>query len=350
MKKKFFIKICAVLLCLALMLPLCSCSGSTSSQKQLFAMDTVMTLTAYGSNAQSGLDAAASVIGAMDAMLDPESADSYTYLLNNANGEDVIVSPQVYEMLSSALSVSSRSGGALNLALYPVYLAWGQFKQESGRVPGSDELDELLKNADFDKVAITEFPGEANCSVRMPAGMQISFAAVAKGCAAEYAINAMRDAGVENGIVSLGGNVQTLGLKPDGSNWTIAVEDPADTGSYVGTLSVGETAVVTSGSYQRYFTTDDGTKYHHLLDPSTGKPVDNGLVSVTVICSDGTLADCLSTAMFVLGESKALQYWRDYGGFDMIMINEDNEVICTGGLIEVFKLTNTDDYTVRMVE
>lgn len=350
MKKKFFIKICAVLLCLALMLPLCSCSASTSSQKQLFAMDTVMTLTAYGSNAQSGLDAAASVIGAMDAMLDPDSADSYTYLLNNANGEDVIVAPQVYEMLSSALSVSSRSGGALNLALYPVYLAWGQFKQESGRVPDKDELKELLKNTDFDKVAITEFPGEANCSVRMPAGMQISFAAVAKGCAAEYAIDAMRNAGVESGIVSLGGNVQTLGLKPDGSNWTIAVEDPADTGSYVGTLSVGETAVVTSGSYQRYFTADDGTKYHHLLDPDTGKPADNGLVSVTIICSDGTLADCLSTAMFVLGESKALQYWRDYGGFDMIMINEDNEVICTGGLIEVFKLTNADDYAVRMVE
>lgn len=350
MKKKFFIKICAVLLCLALMLPLCSCSASTSSQKQLFAMDTVMTLTAYGSSAQSGLDAAASVIGAMDAMLDPDLADSYTYLLNNANGEDVIVSPQVYEMLSTALSVSSRSGGALNLALYPVYLAWGQFKQESGRVPGSDELKELLNNTDFDKVAITEFPGEANCSVRMPAGMQISFAAVAKGFAAEYAIDAMRNAGVESGIVSLGGNVQTLGLKPDGSNWTIAVEDPADTGSYVGTLSVGETAVVTSGSYQRYFTADDGTKYHHLLDPETGKPVDNDLVSVTVICSDGTLADCLSTAMFVLGESKALQYWRDHGGFDMIMINEDNEVICTGGLIEVFKLTNTDDYTVRMVE
>lgn len=350
MKKKFSVKICAAVLCLALILPLCSCSGSSPVQKQLFAMDTVMTLTAYGQNAQSGLDAAAGVINAMDSMLDPDSADSDTYLLNNADGQDVIVSPQVYEMLSCALSVNRLSGGALNLALYPVYLAWGQFKQESGRVPDKTELAELLKNTDFSSVSVTEFPGESNCSVRMPAGMQISFAAVAKGCAAEYAVDALRNAGVESGIVSLGGNVQTLGLKPDGGKWTIAVEDPADTGSYLGTLSVGETAVVTSGSYQRYFTADDGTKYHHLLDPSTGKPVDNGLVSVTIICSDGTLADCLSTAMFVLGESKALQYWRDNGGFDMIMVNEDNEVICTGGLIEVFKLTNTDDYTVRMVE
>ena len=208
----------------------------------------------------------------------------------------------------------------------------------------------LLKNVRFSETSITEFNGESNYSVRMPAGTQISFGAVAKGCASNRAIEAMRNAGVESGIVSLGGNVQTLGLKPDGSNWTIAVEDPNDTGSYIGTLSVGETAVVTSGSYQRYFVGNDGVKYHHLIDPSTGKPAENGLVSVTVVCSDGTLADCLSTAMFILGEDAAIKYWRDNGGFDMIMITDDNRVVCTRGLIEVFTLTNKDNYTVSMVE
>ena len=128
------------------------------------------------------------------------------------------------------------------------------------------------------------------------------------------------------------------------------MEDPNDTGSYIGTLSVGETAVVTSGSYQRYFVGNDGVKYHHLIDPSTGKPAENGLVSVTVVCSDGTLADCLSTAMFILGEDAAIKYWRDNGGFDMIMITDDNRVVCTRGLIEVFTLTNKDNYTVSMVE
>lgn len=350
MKKRFLTKICAFALCFAMLVPLCACSGSEPVQKQLFAMDTVMTLTAYGTNAKSGIDSATGVITAMDTMLDPDADDSYVGLLNNAGGKDVIVTPQVSEMLSTALDVWQKSGGALNLALYPVYLAWGEFKQETGSVPTDDELKELLSNTGFGSISVTEFPGEANRSVRMPDGMQISFAAVAKGCASEYAIDSMRKAGVESGIVSLGGNVQTLGLKPDGSKWTVAVEDPADTGSYLGTLSVGETAIVTSGSYQRYFTDSEGNKYHHLLDPKTGKPADNGLVSVTILCSDGTLADCLSTAMFVLGEKKALEYWRDNGGFEMILVTEDNEVLCTGGLIEVFKLTNTDDYTVSMVE
>ena len=343
-------KLISIILCIVMALPLCACSNDEPKQKQVFAMDTVMTLTAYGKNADAGLDGAAGIINSLDGMLDPDSEGSYTTLLNNADGSDVVVTPQVAEMLSTALSVCKLSGGALDLSVYPIYEAWGEFKEETGRIPDSDELSALRKNLHFSEMEITDFEGEANYSVRMPAGTQISFGAVAKGCASKYAIDAMRKAGVESGIVSLGGNVQTLGLKPDGSNWTIAVEDPNDTGSYIGTLSVGETAVVTSGSYQRYFVGNDGVKYHHLIDPSTGKPAENGLVSVTVVCSDGTLADCLSTAMFILGEDAAIKYWRDNGGFDMIMITDDNRVVCTRGLIEVFTLTNKDNYTVSMVE
>lgn len=347
---KFSIKLISLILCIALALPLCACSNSEPVQKQIFAMDTVMTLTAYGKNAEAGLDGAAGIINSLDNMLDPDSQDSYTSLLNSADGADVVVTPQIAEMLSTALSVCKLSNGALDLSVYPIYEAWGEFSEETGRIPDSDELRELLKSLHFSETEITSFEGEYNYSVRMPAGTQISFGAVAKGCASKYAIDAMRKAGVESGVVSLGGNVQTLGVKPDGSNWTIAVDDPHDTGSFIGTLSVGETAVVTSGNYQRYFVGSDGVKYHHLIDPATGKPSESGLVSVTVICPDGTLADCLSTAMFILGEDAALKYWRDNGGFDMIMITDDNRVVCTSGLIEVFTLTNKDNYTVSMVE
>ncbi len=343
-------KIIALLLCAAMVLPLCACSGNEPVQKQMFAMDTVMTLTAYGKYANDGISAAVGVINAMDDMLDPDNEGSYTAQINSAEGKDVIVTPQVNEMLSTALSVYNLSGGALDLSVYPLYEAWGEFNDETGRIPSDDEIKQLRKNLGFGKTEITNFEGEANYSVRMPSGTQISFGAVAKGCASKYAIDAMRKSGVTSGIVSLGGNVQTLGTKPDGSNWTVAVEDPNDTGSYVGTLSVGETAIITSGSYQRYFTGSDGVKYHHLIDPSTGKPADNDLVSVTIVCSDGTLADCLSTAMFVLGESAALEYWRNNGGFEMIMITKDNEILCTTGLLEVFTLTNRTDYTLKMVE
>ena len=343
-------RIIAFALCIFMVLPLCACTDDEPVQKQIFAMDTIMNITAYGKNASDGIDAAVGVINSLNDVLDPDNEGSYAYQINHAEGKDVIVTPQVNEMLSTALSVYKLSGGALDLSVYPIYEAWGEFKEETGRIPSDDELKELRKNLGFGKTEINDFEGEANFSVRMPAGTQISFGAVAKGCAAKYAIDAMRKNGVTSGIVSLGGNVQTLGTKPNGENWTVAVEDPNNTSAYVGTLSVGETAIVTSGSYQRYFTGSDGTKYHHLIDPSTGKPVDNDLVSVTIICEDGTLADCLSTAMFILGQKAALQYWRYNGVFDMIMITKDNEVLCTTGLIEVFTLTNTTGYTVKMVE
>lgn len=333
-----------------MLLPLAACTSDEPVQTQLFAMDTMMSLTAYGKNAQAGIDSATGIIKSMDKALDPKSQDSVVSLINRAEGNDVIVPVQVAEMLRTAMSVNYKSKGALDLSIYPIYLAWGEFKEETARIPEADELKELVHNLHFDEASLTRFPGESSYSFKIPAGTQISFGAVAKGCASNYAIEAMKDAGVESGIVSLGGNVQTLGIKPDGSNWTVAVEDPNNPGAYLGTLSVGETAVITSGNYQRYFKGEDGEKYHHIIDPDTGRPVENNLLSVTIICKDGTLADCLSTAMFVLGEKGALQYWRDNGGFEMIMVTDENQVICTSGLIEIFQLTNTDDYTATMLE
>ena len=311
--------LCAVL-GLAMMLALAACGGTQMEQKQIFAMDTIMTLTAYGRKASAGIDAATSTLNAMDALLDPELPTSKTYEINHSNGSNVVVPAQIAKMLSTAKTVYEQSDGALDLSLYPVI-----------------------------KMVLTSYPMTGSYSVNFPAGTEISFGSIAKGCAAENAIGAMRQAGVESGIISLGGNVQTLGLKPDGSNWTVAIQDPNNTSSWVGTVSVGEKAVVTSGSYQRFFEFD-GNTYHHIINPKTAGPVNNGLVSATIICDDGTMADALSTAMFVLGETRALNYWRQYGGFEMILINKNNQVICTKGLIDTYTPSNTDTYSVRFAE
>lgn len=342
-------KITAILLCLVMLLPMCAC-GETKDVRELFAMDTVITLTAYGKNADAGLDAAAGIINSMDTALDPESETGYLSILNNAEGEEVSVTPQIAMMLKTALEVNAASGGALDLSVYPLYLAWGEFKQDTGKVPSDEDIIALRKKLKFSQTAVNKLSADGEYTVKMPAGTQISFGAVAKGCAAQYAVDAMSKAGVTSAIVSLGGNVQTLGLKPDGSKWTVAVEDPNAPGSYLGTLSVGDAAIVTSGNYQRYFIGDDGVKYHHIIDPKTGRPVDNELLSVTIICDDGTLADCLSTAMYVLGEKAALKYWRNNGGFDMILVTNDGRVVCTKGLIEMFTLTNNDDYSSSYAE
>ena len=347
--KRLHTRLLALLLCCALVLPLSACGEAKSTTQQIFAMDTVMDLTAYGKKADDGISAAISIINSMDTMLDPENERSKTYEINHAMGSSVVVNEQIAKMLRTAQTVSERSDDALDLTTYPLSKLWG-FIDQNYRVPADAEIERLLPCVDMSKVQLAETDDSANYLVTMPADMSLSFGAVAKGCASDYAIQAMRAAGVTSGVVSLGGNVQTLGKKPDGSDWNIAVQDPNDTGSYLGYLTVGETAVITSGSYQRYFIGSDGMKYHHIIDPSTGRPADNDLVSVTIVCEDGTLADALSTAMFVLGENAALKYWRENGGFEMIMINKDNEIMCTTGLIEVFTLTNRTDYTLKMVE
>ena len=165
----------------------------------------------------------------------------------------------------------------------------------------------------------------------------------------ENAIDAMRQAGVESAFISMGCNVQTLGVKPDGSLWTVGIQDPSNPATHLGVINVGETAVVTSAAYQDHFTAMNGRTYHHILNPATGYPANNSLTSVTIICEDGTMADCLSTAMYVLGENKALNYWRQYGGFEMILVTDSKRVICTSGLIEKFTLVN-DAYTLKFSE
>ena len=344
-------KILLVCLCLCMVLPLSACGETKMSQRQVFAMDTIMTLTAYGKNADRGLTAAQGVIQSMNDMLDPDIETSTTYAINHADGGNTSISGQVANMLSTAQTIYKQSGGALDVTIYPVIQRWGF---DSGRyyVPTDEELIVDLSRKAFDKMVLTSFPSSGSLAVSFPAGTAISFGAVAKGCASENAIKAMRNVGVKSAIVSLGGNVQTLGLKPDGSLWNVAVQDPNNTASYVGVLTVGETAVVTSGTYQRFFI-QNGKTYHHLLNPETGRPMNNTLKSVTIVCQDGTTADCLSTAMFILGQSKCINYWRQYGAkenlFDMVLINNDNEVICTKGLIEKFTLTNSD-YTLRYIE
>ena len=341
-------RLLAGLLCLAMALALAACGEAKMEQKQIFAMDTIMTLTAYGKNREAGIKAAEGVILAMDAALDPELPTSTIYAINHAKGQNVVVSAQVAKMLSTASTVYKQSGGALDPSIYPLVKLWG-FVDSKYYLPSDEEISAQMAKMCYDQMVLTSFPSSGSYAVNLPSGAQIGLGAVAKGCASENAVDAMRQAGVSSGIISLGGNIQTLGLKPDGSRWKVAIQDPKNTASYLGVIEVGETAVITSGSYQRFFTASNGKTYHHIINPQTGYPATNSLLSVTIICQDGTMADCLSTAMFVLGENKALNYWRTYGGFDMILVTNDDRVVCTKGLIENFTPTN-ENYSLRYSE
>lgn len=342
--------ICAVL-AVACALSLSACGETKESSTIIFAMDTQMTLKAYGKNAETGLKAASSVIESMDRMLDPQLESSKTYELNHAQGKSIVVPGQVARMIETAQDVYKKSGGALDPTIYPLIQRWA-IRDGKGYVPSDEEVYLDLSRLCFDDVMLTSFPSSGSYTLQMPSYAELTFAALAKGCASDYAIEAMKNTGVESGIISLGGNVRTLGLKPNGDRWSVAVQDPNNTSAYIGILTVGEKAVVTSGGYQRFFKDQRGRTYHHILNPKTGFPANNTLSSVTVISDDGTLADALSTALFIMGQSNALQYWRDYGmgKFDLILVTTENMVICTTGIVEDFELTNTRDYTVKFTE
>ena len=159
-----------LLLCLAALLSMTACgSASAMEQKQIFAMDTVMTLTAYGSHATEGLDAATSIINSMEALLDPELPTSTTYAINHANGANIVVNAQIAKMLSTAKTVYEQSDGALDLSLYPVVKLWG-FVDGRYYVPLYEEIQAQLSRRAFDKMILTSYPATGSYSVSFPAG------------------------------------------------------------------------------------------------------------------------------------------------------------------------------------
>lgn len=327
------------LLLTVVLLSLVGCTSSQPVTKQIFAMDTYMELRAYGKNADTALSESVKAINEASRELDPELEGSAVYALNHADGQPVEVSDRIYNMLETANTVYQQSNGALDLTIYPVVKAWG-FIDGVHTIPTADKLEQLKSVPCFDRISL-----QSN-TVTMPKGTEISFGAVAKGAMAEEVAQIMRTNGVEHAYLSLGGNVQTIGLKPDGSKWRIGLQDPNNTSTHLGVIVVDEAAVVTSGSYQRFFE-EDGKLYHHIIDPKTGAPSESGLKSATIVCESGTMADSLSTAMFILGEKGALEYRNTYGGFEMILVTDDNRVIVTSGL--EFEPTS-DQYTYETVD
>ena len=303
--------------------------GADKSTRTVLAMDTIMDLTVYGPEGQTALDSGEETILSLEKRLSVTDEESEIYAANHSGGESVAVSDDTAELLRTALDLCGSTGGALDVTIYPVVSAWG-FTNGNYRVPGEGELAGLLARVDYARIALD---GD---TLTVPDGMELDLGAVAKGYTGDRVMERFRAAGVTSAIISLGGNVQALGRKPDGSLWQVAVQDPEGSG-YAAVLSVADKAVITSGGYERYFE-EDGKIYWHIIDPATGRPAENGLESVTIAADSGVLADGLSTALFVMGADKAAEYWRTNGGFDFILIDDGGTVTITEGLEDCFSL------------
>lgn len=321
-----------------------ACGGKNKSEKSFFAMDTYISVTVYGNGSARNARAAENLILEMEAKYGINSVNGELYKLNSKGGA-AEVSDGILEMLSCARTLWERTNGSYDVTSKPLSEIWGFTKDENGvdkhRVPSETEINEALLCVGMEKVA---FGGDST-SVWLSNGAQIDLGSCAKGYVAQKTAEMLKAKNVPCAVISLGGNVQTVGEKPDGKPFSVAISDPKSSSGILGVLEVGETAVVTSGTYQRYFE-QDGEKYHHIFDVKTGKPCENGLLSVTVVCENGLWADALSTALFLLGEDGAMEYYRTYGGFEAVIVSDDGSVTVTDGLKSEFSLT-ADGYTVK---
>lgn len=315
---------------------------------QIFAMDTVMGLTAYGGSAEKAVKAAEEEIVRLEKLLSRTDAESQVSRLNEANGKPVEINEEVRSLLKEAGAYSQATGGAFDITIAPVVSAWG-FTTDSYQVPEQAALEALLETVGMEHVVLAE--GQA----ALEHGTRIDLGGIAKGYASDKVGEIFAEHRVEHGMVALGGNILVMGTKPDGSAWRVAIQDPArpNETAYAAIVQLEDAFAVTSGSYQRYFE-QDGTLYHHIIDPATGYPADSGLTSVTVVADrasgSGTMCDALSTAVFVMGEERALDFWRGSAyPFDLVLVTEDGRVVVTAGLENALMEIEESGYTYEIV-
>lgn len=293
-------------------------ASSNEVKCEFFAMDTFVSAKVKGFAAKD----AAGGISTLVSELDSKQLSRYTSgsEISRINSEaETVLSDEVRDYITELLEVGKMSGGKFDIVLGAVSDLWSF--NDSPRVPSTDELTEALSRSGSDKLSLS-----GNTLTRAD-GCIIDLGSAGKGIALDKVKSYLSDKKISSAVVSVGGSVLLYGK----GSFNVGVRDPwGEAGRSVMTVKLGAGCVSTSGSYERCFE-QGGKRYHHILDPDTGLPVDNGLVSVTVISDSGLLSDALSTACFVLGAEGGAKLAAKYG-CEAIFITEDKKVICTDGI------------------
>lgn len=300
------------------------------ASKEFFAMDTYMEVDAYGNNGEKAVAKAEKEVNKLDSILSTGKSTSEISKLNKNKKQ--VVSAYTMSLIKESVIISKETNSAFNPTIYPLMELWG-FTTKNYYVPKDNEIKPLLNHMDIDNIKIDESKNEVSFK---DSNMKIDLGAIAKGYTSSKIIDIFKENNIKSGMVTLGGNVQVLGKKPDGSLWKVGIQNPIGEDEYLGVLQTSDKAVITSGGYERNFT-KNGKTYHHILDPSNGYPANNGLTSVTIISSDGTLADALSTSLFVMGKDKSIDFYKKSNyNFDFILYTSDNKLIISDGIEDIF--------------
>ncbi len=319
-----------------------ACSQPAASvEAEIYAMNTVITLSASGGEAENAIEQARRDIVDWEALWSVTVDTSELYRINHSNGQGTEVSDVTFDLIGFTLSMAERTGGALDPTIYPIVSAWG-FTTSSFHVPTQEEIDERLQLVGYEKVNLTE-----NIVTMLP-GMQLDLGATAKGYACGLVAEDFRLKGIESALINFGGNMAMIGNSTDGDEWKIGVRDP-NGGDDLGVLSLSDCGVATSGNYQRYFEDEEGNRYGHIMNPETGYPIMSDLLSVTIVSKQAKICDALSTAVYVMGIDRAVELWRSSDDFDMLLITNDNTAYVTEGISGRFAPAENASLTVEIL-
>jgi len=333
----------SLLLLFFLLYSLSGCGRTAYSETTFFAMDTLITvrLSPVGKNGETLAEdylrdvhtACRKIVTDLENTLSVTVPDSDTARLNASETGIEDASAAFTDLLTRSLQISSETDGAFTPTLRPVSDLWNI--AGGGYVPTFSEIAEILPRTDISGLSVH------GPSVKKADGrLSVDFGGIGKGYAAAALIDYLNETDVSGGLVSLGGNVGLFGEKADGVPYKIGITDPKNTSAVAGYLHLTDGFVSVSGDYERYFE-KNGVRYHHILDPETGMPAETGLSSVAVISPDGTLADALSTALFVMGADKAFAFYESGAyEFEAVFITKDDTVLLTEGIAERFEHAN----------
>lgn len=307
-----------------------------TAEKAFFALGTVNAVKIYGSNDVSAVDAAIARIREIEDRMSAFLPDSDLAVLRKNAGYGLKeIHRDTFRVLQKAASFGVLTDGAFDVTVRPLVELWGINKKDHF-IPSEEAIGIARSLVDYRDLQLDQNLWSASLARR---GQAVDLGSIAKGFAADEAGQILLSRGIECAIINLGGNVLTLGKRPDEAPWRIGVQNPlAPSGQPIGILSVdGGTSVVTSGSNERFFIRD-GKRYHHLLDPRTGKPAQNSLLSVTVLSPCSADADAATTALFLLGPEKAEPILRKIRA-EAVFVANDLSVTVTRGLLNRFQPT-----------
>lgn len=356
-------RIAAMLLALLIILSFAACGADTKPSSgdgnakteyrtlNIFAMNTYVTMRLSTTAADGHIftvdemdainEGCILLLGELESVLSVTLEESDIFRLNSAESGITDADPATVEVLARALEIAKETGGTFTPAIRTVTALWDVVN--GGYVPTDKEIAEALAHTDYTAVSVN-----GNAVSKTDPAVQVDLGAIGKGYAAEKLIDYLVSAGITEGLVSLGGNVGVFGENAVADPFTVGIADPSDTSAVSGYLTLPAGFVSVSGDYERYFE-KDGVKYHHIMDPKTGRPAASGLRSAAVVSEDGTLADALSTALFVMGAENALTFY-DSGvyEFEAILITDDGRIIVTPGLADTFTLADGVAYTLTV--